>query len=191
MPQVKAIVSMSWVRLLVNILAPPPPPPPVRIDPGVGSSAIFTIPSTTYTLRRDYIHYSRAACDYSHFYDHSPFAFSGHCVWSLLVLTFREAIKITFNFAIPWDHYDHFQSWHSVRPFWSLSILIQWKSNENKKFERRLKAGWCTCHVTNFPTTCGFIHKRANRFSNPTDPSRCSATVAFSLQVAALLTNYF
>ena len=42
----------------------------------------------------------------------------------------------------------------------------------------------CFCHITNFGTMCGFIHKRSNRFSNSIDPRHQLVTMVFSLQVA-------
>ena len=59
--------------------------------------------------------------------------------------------------------------------------------NKDKEISVPNESRSCFCHVTNFRIICGFIHTRFKRFGNSADPSRCSATLAFSLQVIIII----
>ena len=68
-------------------------------------------------------------------------------------------------------------------------FVLCWKCSKNltktKWFQGQMKASlvFVIIFVTNFGTTCGFLHKRFKRFGNSADPSHWSVTVAFSLQL--------
>ena len=81
----------------------------------------------------------------------------------------------------PWRNASHF---HKSKKYSKCS-----KNQADKETSVPYESQSCFCHITNFGTMCGFIHKRFKRFSNSTDPNglshTISVTVTFSLQVAA------
>ena len=76
--------------------------------------------------------------------------------------------------------------WQSAGQFCKLEKCWNFSENQTKTRDLRpTKSRWCSCHVTNFWTTCGFIHKRFKKISNSANPSCWSAPVMFWLQVTA------